>query len=73
MSARSLRPKIASTAALGISVILAVLVLWYYRLYVGNPIAAGYGLYVGGGAVVAAAVLSVFAMVAAWAGMGRTR
>jgi hypothetical protein len=73
MSARSLRPKIASTAALGISVILAVLVLWYYRLYVGNPIAAGYGLYVGGGAVVAAAVLSVFAMVAAWAGIGRTR
>ena len=71
MSARSLRPKLASTAALGISVALAVLVLWYYRLYVGNPIGAGYGLYVGGGAVVATAVLSVFAMVAAWAEMGR--
>ncbi|MCV7419189.1 hypothetical protein H7K45_01420 [Mycobacterium yunnanensis] len=73
MSARRLRPKLASTAALGISVVLAVLVVWYYRLYVGNPIVAGYGLYVGAGAVVAAAVLSVFAMVTAWAEMGSGR
>jgi hypothetical protein len=73
MAARSLYAKIASTAALGISVLLAVLVLWYYRLYVGNPVAAGYGLYVGGGAVVAAAVLSVFAMVAAWSELGGRR
>jgi hypothetical protein len=47
--------------------------MWYYRLYVGNPVAAGYGLYVGGGAVLVAAVLSVFAMVAAWSGMGHRR
>jgi hypothetical protein len=73
MAARHLYPKIASTAALGISVLLAVLVMWYYRLYVGSPVAAGYGLYVGGGAVVAAAVLSVFAMVAAWSEMGPRR
>ena len=73
MSARSLYAKIASTAALAISVLLAVLVLWYYRLYVASPVAAGYGLYVGGGAVVAAAVLSVFAMVASWSEMGRRR
>ncbi|MET0476265.1 MAG: hypothetical protein ABW001_16650 [Mycobacterium sp.] len=73
MAARSLYAKLASSAALGISVILAVLVLWYYRLYVANPVAAGYGLYVGGGAVLAAVVLSVLAMVAAWSGMGRKR
>jgi hypothetical protein len=73
MAARSLYAKVASTAALGISVLLAVLVLWYYRLYVAIPVAAGYGLYVGGGAVVVAAVLSVFAMVAAWSELGRRR
>jgi hypothetical protein len=73
MAARSLYAKIASTAALGISVLLAVLVMWYYRLYVGSPVAAGYGLYIGGAAVLAAAVLSVLAMVAAWSGAGRRR
>lgn len=73
MAARGLFAKMASTAALAISVLLAVLVLWYYRLYVASPVAAGYGLYVGGGAVVVAAVLSVFAMVAAWSERGRRR
>lgn len=73
MAARSLYAKMASTAALGISVLLTVLVLWYYRLYVGNPVAAGYGLYVGGGAVLVAVVLSVCAMIAAWSGKGRSR
>jgi hypothetical protein len=73
MAARSLYAKLASSAALGISVLLAVLVLWYYRLYVANSVAAGYGLYVGGGAVLVAVVLSVFAMVAAWSGLGRRR
>jgi hypothetical protein len=73
MAARSLYAKIASTAALAISVLLAVLVLWYYRLYVADQVAAGYGLYVGGGAVVVAAVLSVFAMVAAWSQLDHRR
>ncbi|TPG35648.1 hypothetical protein [Mycolicibacterium hodleri] len=73
MAARSLYPKMASTAALGISVLLAVAVLWYYRLYVAPPVAAGYGLYVGGAAVLVAAVLSVMAMVVAWSEMGRNR
>jgi hypothetical protein len=36
-------------------------------------VAAGYGLYIGGGAVLAAAVLSVLAMVAAWSGAERRR
>ena len=36
--------RISSTAALAISVLLAVMALWYYRLYVAAPVAAGYGL-----------------------------
>jgi hypothetical protein len=73
MAARSLYPRLSSSAALAISVLLAVLVLWYHRLYVGAGVAAGYGLYVGGGAIVAAVVLSVLAMIAAWSVRGRIR
>ena len=70
MAARSLHPKVASTAALGIAALLTVLVAWYHRLYVADPIAAGYGYYTAAGAVLAAVVLSVVAMVAAWSGKG---
>jgi hypothetical protein len=73
MSARSLSPRITSTAALGISVLLAVMALWYYRLYVISPIAAGYGFYVAVAATLAAAALSVLAMVVAWAERIRSR
>jgi hypothetical protein len=67
MSARSLSPRLTSSAALGISVLLAVLAVWYYRLYVSAPIGAGYGFYIGVAATVVAVVLSVCAMVVAWA------
>jgi hypothetical protein len=67
MSARRLSPRITSTAALGISVLLAVMALWYYRLYVISPISVGYGFYVAVAATLAAAALSVLAMVVAWA------
>jgi hypothetical protein len=73
MAARGLSARIASTAALSISVLLAVLALWYFRLYVAPPIAAGYGLYVGGGAMATAMVLSVLAMVAAWSEASKSR
>ena len=73
MSARSLSPRITSTAALGISVLLAVMELWYYRLYVISPIAAGYGFYVAVAATLAAGALSVLAMVVAWAERIRSR
>jgi hypothetical protein len=73
MSARRLSPRITSTAALGISVLLAVMALWYYRLYVISPIAAGYGFYVAVAATLAAAALSVLAMVVAWAERIRSR
>jgi hypothetical protein len=66
MSARHLFPRLSSTAALTLSVLLAVLAVWYYRLYVVAPIAVGYGFFVGGAAAVLAAVLSVLAMVVSW-------
>lgn len=67
MSARGFSPRLASTAALAISVLLVVLTVWYYRLYVYAPVSAGYGLYVGGAVSVAAVLASVWAMGAAWA------
>ena len=70
MAARGLSAKVASSAALAISVLIAVLTMWYYRLYVHPPVAAGYGFYVGAAVTVVAIVLSVWAMVAAWAAAG---
>ncbi|KMO67690.1 MAG: hypothetical protein HZB45_13355 [Mycolicibacterium rufum] len=66
MAARDISARMASTVALAISVILVVLAFWYYRLYVYPPVSAGYGLYVAGGVAVAAALLSVWTMLAAW-------
>jgi hypothetical protein len=68
MAARGLSSRMASSAALGISVLLVVLTVWYYRLYVYPPVSAGYGLYVGGAVAIVAVLLSVWAMLAAWAG-----
>ena len=57
--------------ALAISVLIAVLTMWYYRLYVHPPVSAGYGFYIGAAVTGIAIVLSVWAMVAAWAAVGR--
>ena len=73
MAARGLSARIASSAALSISVLLTVLAWWYFRLYVAPPIAAGYGFYIGGAATAVAVVLSVLAMVAAWSDGSRRR
>ena len=66
MAARGLSARVASSAALAISVLLVVLTVWYYRLYVYTPVSAGYGLYLGAVVAIAAVLLSVWAMVAAW-------
>jgi hypothetical protein len=71
MAARDLFGRLASTAALAISVLLVVLTMWYYRLYVYAPVSAGYGLYLGAAAAVLAVLLSVWAMVAAWSAASR--
>lgn len=73
MAARGLSARIASTAALSISVLLTVLAWWYFRLYVAPPIAVGYGFYIGAAATAVAVVLSVLAMVAAWSDGSRRR
>jgi hypothetical protein len=67
MAARGLSARLASSVALTISVLLVVLAVWYYRLYVYPPVAAGYGLYIGAAVAVVAVLMSVWAMVAAWA------
>jgi hypothetical protein len=72
MAAQGLSARVASSSALAISVLLVVLTVWYYRLYVYDPVSAGYGLYLGAAAAIAAALLSVWAMVAAWAAATRT-
>jgi hypothetical protein len=71
MAARGLFGRLASAAALAISVLLVVLTMWYYRLYVYSPVSAGYGLYLGAAAAVFAVVLSVWAMAAAWSAVSR--
>ncbi|BBY45863.1 hypothetical protein [Mycolicibacterium celeriflavum] len=71
MSGRGFSARLASSAALSISVLLVVLAVWYYRLYVYPPVAAGYGLYLGVAVAVVAALLSVWAMVTAWAPVAR--
>ena len=71
MAARGLSARLASSAALAISVLIAVLTMWYYRLYVHGPVSAGYGFYIGAAVTGIAIVLSVWAMVAAWASVER--
>ena len=71
MAARGLSGRVASSAALAISVLLVVLTMWYYRLYVYAPVSAGYGLYIGASAAVLAVLVSVWAMLAAWSAVSR--
>ncbi|MGX9787973.1 hypothetical protein [Mycobacterium sp. MMS18-G62] len=71
MAARGLSARLAATTALAISVLLVVLTMWYYRLYVYPPVAAGYGLYLGVVFAAVSVLLSVWTMVAAWAAVAR--
>jgi hypothetical protein len=71
MAARGLSARVASSSALAISVLIAVLTMWYYRIYVHPPVSAGYGFYIGAGVTGIAIVVSVWAMVVAWAAVGR--
>lgn len=71
MAARGLSARVASSSALAISVLIAVLTMWYYRLYVHPPVSAGYGFYIGAVVTGIAIVVSVWAMVVAWAAVGR--
>ncbi|MGH3562458.1 MAG: hypothetical protein ACRDTN_11825 [Mycobacterium sp.] len=63
MVGRSLSAKLASVAALVISLLIAALTVWYYHLNIVPPVAAGYGFYVGAAGAVGALGSSVWALV----------
>ncbi|MHC9294984.1 hypothetical protein ACRCUN_21180 [Mycobacterium sp. LTG2003] len=64
MAGQGISERWASLAGVLISSVLVALTVWYYALNVKPPVAAGYGLYVGGGLAVLAVVCSVWALVA---------
>ena len=67
MVGRGLSVRLASVGALLISLLIAALTVWYYKINVSPPVSADYGLYVGAVAAVCAAVCSVAAVIAALA------
>ncbi|AKN16221.1 hypothetical protein MHAE_05882 [Mycobacterium haemophilum DSM 44634] len=72
MMGRGLSAKVASIAALIISLLIVGLTVWYYQLNVNPPVAAEYGLYLGAAGAVCAMVCSVWAVIATVA-TGRSR
>jgi hypothetical protein len=65
MLGRGLSVKLASIAALVISLLIVALLVWYYKLNVNPPVSADYGLYVGAVGAVCAVVCSVSSVIAA--------
>lgn len=63
MVGRGLLARLASIAALVISLLVAVLTVWYYDVNVRPPVAGAYGLYVGAAGAVGAVLCSVWALV----------
>ncbi len=62
MAGRGLSQRWASAVGLLISLGLVALTVWYYTLNVKGPVAAGYGLYVGGAMAVLAGLCSVWSL-----------
>ncbi|HYB82179.1 MAG TPA: hypothetical protein VED43_11160 [Mycobacterium sp.] len=73
MVGRGLSVKLASVAALLISLLIVALTVWYYRLNVMPPVSAEYGLYVGAAGAVCAVACSFAALIAALASRWRNR
>jgi len=73
MAAQRLFARIASSTALTISVLLGVMIAWYYRLYVYPPVTVTWGFYLGATMAAIAVVLSVWTMVAAWSSAAAER
>jgi len=67
MVGRGLSVRLASIAALVISLLIVALTVWYYKLNVNPPVSAEYGLYVGAVGAVCAVACSVAALIAALA------
>jgi hypothetical protein len=62
---RGLSVRLASLAALIISLLIAALTVWYYKLNVSPSVSAEYGLYVGAVGAVCAVVCSIWTVAAA--------
>lgn len=71
MVGRGLSVRLASVAALAISLLIAALMVWYYKLNVNPPVSAEYGLYVGAVGAVCAVVCSAAAVITALASVRR--
>jgi hypothetical protein len=67
MVGRGLSVKLASTAALTVSLLIIALTLWYYKLNVHPPVSAEYGLYLAAAGAVCAVACSIAAVIAALA------
>lgn len=65
MTARGLSARWSAGVALGLSLLIAGLMVWYHLHYVGGPVSAGYGFYIGVAGVVGAVGFSVWSLVAA--------
>jgi hypothetical protein len=65
MVGRGLSVIIASIAALVISLLIAALIVWYYKLNISPTVSAQYGLYIGAAGAVFAAGCSVWSVIAA--------
>ncbi|EUA30170.1 putative membrane protein [Mycobacterium xenopi 4042] len=65
MVGRGLSARLASAAALLISLLIAALTWWYYDINVKPPVSAGYGLYLGAAGAAGAVGCSMWALVSA--------
>ena len=65
---RGLSTKMGSLAAVIISLLIGLLMVWYYNLNVHPPVSAAYGFFVGAAGAVAALGCSVWALVASLSG-----
>ena len=65
MAARGLSSRVASVAALAVSLLLVALTLLYYRINVHPPVSAAYGFYIGAAIVALAVGLSAWTLIGA--------
>lgn len=72
MVGRGLSERLASVAALALSLLIVGLTVWYYHLNVVAPVSAGYGFYVGTASAFGAVGCSAWAVVSCAVG-GRPR
>ena len=70
MAGRGLSARLASAAALAISLLLVALTVWYYHINVHPPVSAGYGLYIGAAVAIAAVPCSVWSLAASMYSVG---